>query len=95
MESIDRLAKEDLRRPVIVCLNYEQFTGSRVAKNFNSTPEQIIITGWDFRTSRTVEQNLMQTFPENSWLWTKDTGAVEIEVENGIPRYRTTLNLKN
>ncbi|MCI0531506.1 MAG: ComEC family competence protein, partial [candidate division Zixibacteria bacterium] len=95
MESIDRLAKEELPGPVIVCLNYEQFTGSQIAKNFNSTPEKIIITGWDFRTGRTVEQNLMLTFPEDSWLWTKNTGAVEIEVENGISRYRTTLNLKN
>jgi hypothetical protein len=53
--------------------------------------DEIIITGWDFRTSKTVEKNLQQIFPDKRYFWTRKTGAVEVISSPGKLKFHPTL----
>ena len=78
-------------RPVIACLNYAMFIENRDTSPTKLKSDQIIITGWDFKTSRKVERNLNQTFPGQKLWWTKKSGAIQIQGRDGKFEYQPTL----
>ena len=73
-----QLAYDSKNKPVIGCLNYEIFKRQADSGFPEIRMDQVIISGWDFKTSGKVEQNLTQNFPGRRIWWTKTSGAIQV-----------------
>ncbi len=82
--------KQEQNQPAIGCLDYELFKKNAVESNLKMLDE-IIIAGWDFRTSKIIEKNLSKIFADRRYFWTRKTGAVEVISGAGKLEFYPTL----
>ena len=84
-------AYDSKNKPVIGCLSYGIFKGIRKSDLPDIKMDQIIISGWDFRTTKRVEQNLLKNFPGRKIWWTKNSGAIRIDCQNREFQFKPVL----
>jgi len=77
--------------PKVDCLNYRLFFQNNSADWDKLKLDEIVIDGWDFRTSGKVGSNLALAFRDRKIWWTRTSGAIQVKYKDRKFRFYPTL----